>query len=214
MPAPGGPSAADADPLPDARTRSGAAASTASTSPRSRSISPSAGRAARAARRSRPTNRSTSASTGATSSRFNEEGGFVEKSYQSGVPYEVLGAAPGSSLDSFIKNEGTGNGSLISPLDHQHDGRLRGQPARGTDAAGHSRHGSRRALRLSPAAARTRRRCCRRSVSRQTDGINHSPDRARRDLLPSGLRLQGTATLNLSAMASAHQSGSGTRAST
>lgn len=47
---------------------------------------------------------------------FNEEGGFVEKYYQSGVRYEVLGAVPGSSFDSFIKNEGTGNGSLISPL--------------------------------------------------------------------------------------------------
>jgi hypothetical protein len=48
---------------------------------------------------------------------FNEEGGFVEHFYQSGVPYQVLGAVAGSSLDSFIKNEGTGNGSLISPLE-------------------------------------------------------------------------------------------------
>jgi hypothetical protein len=47
---------------------------------------------------------------------LNDEGGFVEKYYRSGVPYEVIGSVPGSSLDAFIKNEGTGNGSLISPL--------------------------------------------------------------------------------------------------
>ncbi|HMD57238.1 MAG TPA: hypothetical protein VKG82_07185 [Solirubrobacteraceae bacterium] len=46
---------------------------------------------------------------------FNEEGGFVERYYRSGVGYKVLGAVPGSSFDSFIRNEGTGNGSLISP---------------------------------------------------------------------------------------------------
>lgn len=47
---------------------------------------------------------------------FNDEGGFVEKSYQSGVRYEVLGAAEGSSFDSFIKSNGTGNGAVLSPL--------------------------------------------------------------------------------------------------
>jgi hypothetical protein len=46
---------------------------------------------------------------------LNEEGGFVEHSYQSGVPYQVLGAVNGSMFDSFIKGDGgTGNGSTFS----------------------------------------------------------------------------------------------------
>ena len=45
---------------------------------------------------------------------FNDEGGFVEPYYRSGVPYRVLGNVPGSSADSFIKAGGTGNGSVMS----------------------------------------------------------------------------------------------------
>jgi hypothetical protein len=48
---------------------------------------------------------------------FNDEGGFVEHSYQSGVPYRVFGAVRGSSSDSFIRGDGTGNGSLLSSSD-------------------------------------------------------------------------------------------------
>ena len=48
---------------------------------------------------------------------FNEEGGFVEHSYQNGVPYRVIGAVSGSSFDSFIRGGGTGNGAPFSPLD-------------------------------------------------------------------------------------------------
>jgi hypothetical protein len=48
---------------------------------------------------------------------FNEEGGFVGHSYQSGVPYKVLGAVPGSSFDSFIRGGGTNNGDVFSPSD-------------------------------------------------------------------------------------------------
>ncbi len=48
---------------------------------------------------------------------FNEEGGFVEHSYQSGVPYEVLSAVNGSSFDSFIRGGGTNNGDVFSPSD-------------------------------------------------------------------------------------------------
>jgi hypothetical protein len=46
---------------------------------------------------------------------LNEEGGYVEHVYQSGVPYRVLGAVPGSTTDSFIKGGGTGNGAILSP---------------------------------------------------------------------------------------------------
>jgi hypothetical protein len=45
---------------------------------------------------------------------FNDEGGYVENVYRSGVPYRVLGRARGSIADSFLKNNGTGNGAFMS----------------------------------------------------------------------------------------------------
>ena len=48
---------------------------------------------------------------------FNDEGGFVEHVYQSGVPYEVLGSVRRSAFDSFIRNDGTGNGATLSALE-------------------------------------------------------------------------------------------------
>jgi hypothetical protein len=48
---------------------------------------------------------------------FNDEGGFVEHSYQSGVPYRVFGAVGGSSFSSFIRGGGTNNGDVFSPTD-------------------------------------------------------------------------------------------------
>lgn len=48
---------------------------------------------------------------------LNEEGGFVGHSYQSGVPYRVLGSVGGSRLDSFIKGQGTGNGATMPSSD-------------------------------------------------------------------------------------------------
>jgi hypothetical protein len=44
---------------------------------------------------------------------FNDEGGYVENIYRAGVPYQVLGSVRGSTTDSFIKNEGTGNGAMM-----------------------------------------------------------------------------------------------------
>jgi hypothetical protein len=49
---------------------------------------------------------------------FNEEGGFVEHSYQSGVRYQVLGQVAGSKSNSFIKGGGTNNGDLMPASDH------------------------------------------------------------------------------------------------
>jgi hypothetical protein len=46
---------------------------------------------------------------------FNDEGGYVENIYRAGVPYEVLGAVQGSTADSFLRNDGTGNGAIMSP---------------------------------------------------------------------------------------------------
>jgi hypothetical protein len=48
---------------------------------------------------------------------FNDEGGFVERYYRSGVPYEVLGAVKRSALASFLRGGGTVNGSIFSPLE-------------------------------------------------------------------------------------------------
>ncbi|HEV2974865.1 MAG TPA: hypothetical protein VGX69_07680 [Solirubrobacteraceae bacterium] len=48
---------------------------------------------------------------------LNESGGYVPNVYRSGVPYQVLGAVQGVTSDSFIKNNGTGNGATLSPSD-------------------------------------------------------------------------------------------------
>jgi len=48
---------------------------------------------------------------------FNDEGGYVENVYRSGVPYQVIGSTKGSTLDSFIRGGGTGNGATMSSTD-------------------------------------------------------------------------------------------------
>jgi hypothetical protein len=48
---------------------------------------------------------------------FNDDGGYVENVYRNGVPYRVIGAVGGSTLDSFIRNDGTGNGAPLSSSD-------------------------------------------------------------------------------------------------
>jgi len=48
---------------------------------------------------------------------LNDEGGFVPYFYKSGVPYRVIGARQGSVLDSFIRNNGVGNGAVMSSSD-------------------------------------------------------------------------------------------------
>lgn len=59
---------------------------------------------------------------------FNEEGGFVGTQngpppYPAGVPYMVIGGVTGATMDSFIRNNGTGNGATFSPTDTtSHDG--------------------------------------------------------------------------------------------
>ncbi len=59
---------------------------------------------------------------------FNEEGGFVGAQngpppYPAGVPYMVIGSVTGAAMDSFIRNNGVGNGATFSPTDTtSHDG--------------------------------------------------------------------------------------------
>jgi hypothetical protein len=48
---------------------------------------------------------------------FNDEGGYVPNFYRAGVPYQVLGAVSGSTVDSFMRNNGTNNGTVISSSD-------------------------------------------------------------------------------------------------
>ncbi len=45
---------------------------------------------------------------------FNDEGGYVPNVYRAGVPYQVMGSVGGSTMDSFLKNDGTGNGATLS----------------------------------------------------------------------------------------------------
>jgi hypothetical protein len=46
---------------------------------------------------------------------LNDEGGYIENVYRAGVPYEVIGSAPGATMVSFIRDGGTGNGATMSP---------------------------------------------------------------------------------------------------
>jgi hypothetical protein len=48
---------------------------------------------------------------------FNDNGGYVPYIYRSGVPFQVIGAVQGSTMNSFIRGNGTGNGSTLSAHD-------------------------------------------------------------------------------------------------
>jgi hypothetical protein len=105
---------------------------------------------------------------------FNDEGGFNGQFYRSGVGYQVLGSARGSTLDSFISGGGTNNGALLSPAvtsamegfsaSEGQELMLRVTLATESDAT-HICPGGKGGL--PPALAPIR-------VSPQTDGVNHS----------------------------------------
>jgi hypothetical protein len=104
---------------------------------------------------------------------LNDEGGFVEHSYQSGVPYQVFGSVAGSNYDSFIKGGGTGNGATLSALESTAmDGFAANEDAElmlrvtfgtGPDAAYICPGGTRGLPPVPPPV----------NVGPQTDGINH-----------------------------------------
>lgn len=104
---------------------------------------------------------------------LNDEGGFVEHSYQSGVAYEVFGSMAGSTFDSFIKGGGTGNGAILSTRESSAmDGFAANQNAElmlrvtlgtGPDAAYICPGGTRGLPPVPPPV----------NLVRQTDGINH-----------------------------------------
>jgi hypothetical protein len=103
-----------------------------------------------------------------------EEGGFVEHSYQSGVPYRVMGQVSGSTTASFIRGGGINNGYPLPSSDTSAMDGYANNPGRelmlrvtlgtGNDATHICPGGNRGAP---PQLAPIR-------VSRQTDGVNHS----------------------------------------
>jgi hypothetical protein len=105
---------------------------------------------------------------------FNDEGGFVERYYRSGVSYRVLAPAQGSSADSFIKGGGTNNGDTMSSserssmegfaVEQNTELLLQVEFATGPDAT-HICGGGTKGLPPPLPAMR---------VSNQKDGVNHS----------------------------------------
>lgn len=105
---------------------------------------------------------------------LNDSGGYVPNVYRSGVAYQILGAVTGATTDSFIKDQGTGNGALLSPsvtsamdgfaVNRNEELLMRVTLATDGDAT-HICPGGKGGL--PPALAPIR-------VSPQTDGVNHS----------------------------------------
>lgn len=105
---------------------------------------------------------------------LNDSGGYVSNVYRSGVPYQVLGAVQGATTDTFIKDQGTGNGSVLSPsvtstmdgfaANRNEELMMRVTLGSGPDAT-HICPGGKQGL--PPALAPIR-------ISPQTDGVNHS----------------------------------------
>jgi hypothetical protein len=104
---------------------------------------------------------------------LNDEGGFVPGSYPFGVPYKVMGSAAGATMNSFLRNNGTGNGALLSPSDlspddgfavnHGRELLMRMTLGTGSDATHICAGGSGGVPQLPPI-----------SVKPQTDGVNQS----------------------------------------
>jgi hypothetical protein len=105
---------------------------------------------------------------------FNDNGGYVANVYRSGVPYQVIGAVQGSRMNSFIRDNGTGNGSTMSAHDTSPNDGFASNPneevmlqvieGTGPDATHICAGGSAgRPAALAPLKIRP-----------QTDGVNHS----------------------------------------
>ncbi len=105
---------------------------------------------------------------------FNDDGGYVPNVYRAGVPYQVIGSAASSTMDSFIRGNGTGNGATMSSTDRTaNDGfasnrdeelMLQVDLGSGPDATHICAGGT---AGLPPVLPPIR-------VSRQTDGVNHA----------------------------------------
>jgi hypothetical protein len=110
---------------------------------------------------------------------FNDNGGYVENVYRNGVPYQVIGSVHGSTMDSFIRNQGTGNGATLSSFDTTaNDGFATNQNeelmlqvtlATGPDATPLCPGGTRGVRPIASQAAPATPV----SIGPQTDGVNH-----------------------------------------
>lgn len=118
---------------------------------------------------------------------FNDEGGYVENIYRSGVPYQVIGATRGSTMDSFIRGGGTGNGATMSSTDRtSHDGfaaneseelMLQTTLGTGPDATPLCPGGTRGETQSAPPPSHStsgkKEPSTAASLGKQTDGVNH-----------------------------------------
>lgn len=105
---------------------------------------------------------------------FDDEGGYVENVYRAGVPYQVLGRVNRSTADSFLMNNGTGDGAVMSPsnlapndgfaINQNEELMLQVTLGTGPDARYVCPGGTKDAPPVLPPIA----------VHPQTDGINHS----------------------------------------
>ena len=108
---------------------------------------------------------------------LNDNGGYLEHVYQNGVPYQVFGSVPGSTFDSFIRGNGTGNSATMSSLDTTAmDGfasnpneELMLQVTLGTESNAVSACGG-TAGKAGPGSGTTAAM----RIGSQTDGVNHS----------------------------------------
>jgi hypothetical protein len=128
---------------------------------------------------------------------FNDDGGYVPFVYRAGVPYQVLGAVRGSTVDSFLKDGGTGNGATLSVSERAaNDGfsenendelMMRVTLGTGQDATHICAGGSGGLSDLPPI-----------SVKPQTDGVNHNRYVAVAVYCRLSPQCRGIATLTLS----------------
>jgi hypothetical protein len=140
---------------------------------------------------------------------FNDEGGFVEHRYQNGVPYQVIGSVAGSTMHSFIRNNGAGNGATMSSRDTTSMDGFASNPneelmlqvtlGTGPDATHMCAGGTGGLPRPAPAV----------TLRRQTDGVNHNrvvavamycslnPECLGTAILTVGSRRYGQASLNV-----------------
>jgi hypothetical protein len=158
---------------------------------------------------------------------FNDEGGFVANPsgpppYPSGVPYMVIGALAGATMDSFIRNNGEGNGATFSPSDTSyHDGfasnaneelMLQATLATGADATPLCPGGT-QGVRTGPTSTGPALPALR--ISAQTDGVNHSRFTSVAIYCRPAAGCQGVATLSaVGADARVHRGRAGAYGST
>jgi hypothetical protein len=105
---------------------------------------------------------------------LNDDGGFVERFYRAGVPYQVIGASAGSTLDSFIRDKGTGDGVTLAATDRRaNDGFASNQ---NEEVMLQTTLGTRRDAThiCAGGTAGEPRALAPLRISPQTDGVNHS----------------------------------------